>query len=217
MIGIIPAAGAGTRIRNQCKALFKVNGKPIIEHILQNFLELGIKKVYIIQHGETIRKAIGDDYLGLALIYTQQNEQKGLANAISIAKVAEDVCIILGDIIYLGDLNGMKKHFEVYNLECLFGVKEVKDKELIKPSYGITKDYKAIEKPKDINNLLPLLGLGIYMAKPSIFYHLTRTKEFTNVLNLFPKGDVKFHKLDGDYFNINTLEDLKKANEIKRT
>ncbi len=102
------------------------------------------------------------------------------------------------------------------DLECLFAVKPVRDKELIKPSYGIKTlcPHKVVEKPENLDELLPLLGLGIYMAKPSIFYYASKTKIFTNVLNLFPKDKCGFCTLDGFYANINTPEELKAAEGI---
>ncbi|MBE3092791.1 MAG: NTP transferase domain-containing protein [Chloroflexi bacterium] len=218
MIGIIPAAGRARRLGNKCKALIKVNGKPIIEHIIQNMIPL-VKKIIIIVHGNEIEKAIGDEYLNVPIIYVQQKRRKGIAHAIYQCrkKVKEDMLIILGDIIYIGDLK-----LKLGKSDFLFGVQEVEDKSLIKKSYGILneKPMKVIEKPleSDLDNLLPVLGLGIYMATPKLFDYIKLTKpnertgeiEFTDTINLIPSKKCK--DLHGFYTNINSEKDLKNAN-----
>ena len=52
MIGIILAAGKGSRLglltKNNHKALLLIKGKPLIEYQIDEFLRLGINKIYII-------------------------------------------------------------------------------------------------------------------------------------------------------------------------
>ena len=221
-IGIIVAAGKAKRMKNKCKALIKVNGEPIIEHIIKNMIPL-VKKIIIIVHGNEIQKAIGDDYLNTPIVYIQQKHRKGIAHAIYQCKrevKEENMLIILGDIIYKGDLIMLTP---LPNSDFLFGVQKVEDKNLIKKSYGILDEIpmKVIEKPleSDLDNLLPLLGLGIYSASPKLFDYIKKTKpnertgeiEFTDTINVIPSNLCGFTRLNGFYANINTEEDLKKC------
>lgn len=220
-VGIIVAAGKSKRMKNKCKTLIKVNGKPIIEHIILNMYPF-VKKIIVIVHGNEIQKAIGDDYLNIPIIYIQQKRRKGIAHAIYQCKkeVKENMLIILGDIIYKGDLTEMKNSFELHNLTHFsFGVQKINDKNLIKKSYGILDEMpmRVIEKPSNTNNLLPLLGLGIYMATSKLFDYIKQTKpnertgaiEFTDTINLIDPRLCAFFNLNGFYANINTKEDLK--------
>jgi len=227
MLGIIVAAGKAVRLENKCKSLIRVGGKPIIEYIIQNMLPL-VNKIIIIQHGNEIEKAIGNDYLNIPIIYVQQKRRKGIAHAIYQCKreVEEDMIIILGDIIYNGDLIDMKENFKESKAEFCFGVQRIKDKNLIKKSYGITNDIpmKVIEKPldSDLKNIKDYLGLGIYMATPKLFDYIKQTKinertkeiEFTDTINVIPSEKCAMRILDGFYVNINTKEDLKSCEEF---
>ena len=227
MIGIIVAAGKAKRMGNKCKALIRVKGKPIIEYIIQNMIPI-VKKIIIIQHGNEIEKAIGNGYLNIPLIYVQQKRRKGIAHAIYQCKrVKEDMLIILGDIIYFGDLTDMKKTFEELKLKFLFGTQNIIDKSLLKKSYGITymeeKRCRVIEKPtdKDLKNMQNLLGLGIYMATPKLFDYIKKTKknektkeiEFTDTINEVPANLCGTTDLNSFYININTEQDLKDCEE----
>ena len=227
MIGIIVAAGRAKRMKNKCKALIKVNGEPIIEHIIKNMIPL-VKKIIIIVHGNEIQKAIGDDYLNTPIVYIQQKHRKGIAHAIYQCKrkIDENMLIILGDIIYRGNLTELKVSFEldIRKFDFIFGVQDVEDKNLIKKSYGILEEMpmKVIEKPldSDLDSLLPALGLGIYMATPKLFDYIKQTKpnertgeiEFTDTINVIPSNLCGFKNLKGFYINVNTEEDLKNAN-----
>ena len=223
MIGVIPCAGKAKRF-GKCKALIKIKGKPLIKHIILNMMPF-VKKIIIIQHGKEIEKAIGDNYLDIPIVYVQQKHRKGIAHAIYKCKriVNENMIIILGDIIYDGNFIDMKQSFEKSKVDFLFGVQKVKDKKLIKKSYGIFYEefLRVIEKPleSDLDNLFPYLGLGIYMATPKLFDYIKQTKpnertgeiEFTDTINIVPKDLCAANILEGDYININTMEDYKKV------
>jgi len=222
MLGIIPAAGEGKRLNKGCKALVELKGKPMIEHMFKHMLSIGIKKSIIIINGDEIEKKFGNLYEDMELLYVQQEERKGIAHAINLTKdlVDDSMCIMFADIFYKGDLKEMKGTFDLAD-STLYGVQLVKNKELIKKSYGISENDEIIEKPENVENLKPVLGLGIYMAKKTLFEDIEKTPknertgeiEFTDTLNLIEKRNA--YLLKGKYVNINTEEDLKNAEEIK--
>jgi len=223
MIGVIPSAGKGERFGGVCKALVMHRGQFLIENPLNLMNDLGLKKVIIIQHDKTIEETIGKKYKNLKLKYVQQKEQTGISDAILKAEklVKEDMLIIFCDIIYNGGLKKMKLNWDdrkhpkspLKKPIVMYGFQKVKDKNKIKKSYGIAKvcfgGFSIIEKPKDINILLPILGLGIYMANKNFFKYLKKTSEITNALNLVPSDEIKPFELKGKYVNVNTKEDLK--------
>ncbi len=225
MIGIIVAAGKAKRLGNVCKALIKVKGKPIIEYIFDNMKDM--KKIIIIHHGKEIPNYVGNDYCGIPIKYVEQKRRKGIAHAIFQCrkKVDDDVLIILGDIIYFGDLKEEINTFQEFKeTEFAFGYQIVKDKQLIKKSYGITNTtpMNVIEKPtdEDLKNMENYLGLGIYMARQSLFKYIKRTPinkrtgeiEFTDTINQVPKDKCILSHFKGFYKNINTKKDLEEVN-----
>ena len=212
MLGVIPCAGKGTRLRMGIKGLIKIKGKYLITYPLLNMFELGIRKVIIIQNEHDIENVLGNNWNGMQLEYVTQNEKKGSADAILLVEklINEDMLIILGDIIFTGNLWDMKMAFKKTNL--LVGMQEVKNKEEIKKNFGIDPSGRFIEKPKNVSNLKPLIGLGIYMATPELFDAIRMSPiegELTDALNYVKKTD--YHILEGFYMNVNTPEDYKKV------
>ena len=221
MIGIIPSAGKGSRLNMGTKGLVDVKGRHLIEYPLMNMLELGIKRVIIIENENDISNVLQYNWNGIALEYVSQKEKKGIAHAISLTKDLikdEEVCIILGDIIYYGELKPMKralhkKKFGEEELDLIVGMKKIELKSQISKSYGL-KGGRFYEKPAKPKSFRSLLGLGIYMAKTkAIFEAIEKTQmdekgeiQITNALNNFERR--KHFILDGFYTNINTKEEL---------
>ncbi|HEY7598789.1 MAG TPA: NTP transferase domain-containing protein [Candidatus Limnocylindrales bacterium] len=87
---VILAAGYGGRLgpltQNRPKSLVPVNGRPLIEHVLDSVRLAGIQEVMVVlgHHGDQVRAHLGDGrYHGLAIGYAW-NEQYHLGNASSL-------------------------------------------------------------------------------------------------------------------------------------
>lgn len=218
--GVIPAAGRGSRFGGICKGLLDIDGRMLIEYPLLCMKQVGVKEVIIVCRDEVIRGALGTNHFGMPLKYVYQTDFSGIAGAISLCEEHtkdEDLFIVLGDIIYLGQ--DLKKLFSITDRNAVFGVQKVTDNDLIKPSYGILPGMppRLIEKPVNTQKLLPLLGLGIYYAKKKIYDYIRQTgtdsfskqKEITHVLDhMFGESEADYIELDGPYYNINSEDDL---------
>src|SRR4030042_3799866 len=93
MLGIILAAGKGTRLKpltlSRSKAMAPILGKPIVARILDEFIYAGIKKVTFVVSSQ-------DSYLveyfqknyskKVTLCYSIQHERLGMAHALNCAK-----------------------------------------------------------------------------------------------------------------------------------
>ena len=93
MKAVILAAGKGTRMRDLTnevpKPLLRVQGKPILEHILTGILSAGIREVFIVTgfRAETIEQYFGDGSRWEARIaYGRQEVQDGTGKAPEVAK-----------------------------------------------------------------------------------------------------------------------------------
>ncbi len=89
-IGIILAAGRGTRMRHLTEALPKplieVRGKPLIVHLLEE-LTPHVSKIVIVDGylGSLIREKIGSTYNGVTIVYTtQENYTGGTLDAVRV-------------------------------------------------------------------------------------------------------------------------------------
>ena len=93
MKAVILAAGKGTRMKELTnevpKPMLKVQGKPILEHIIEGVMQSGIRDFCIITgfKDETIESYFGDgSKWGIAIRYCVQPSPDGLAQAFILGK-----------------------------------------------------------------------------------------------------------------------------------
>ncbi len=106
MQAVVLAAGKGTRLRplteDKPKVLVEVDGKPLIEDVFDNLLEIGVTELVVVvgYQKEQIIERYGDEYEDVPITYTHQREQLGLAHAILQAEphVDDDFVLMLGTI-----------------------------------------------------------------------------------------------------------------------
>jgi glucose-1-phosphate thymidylyltransferase len=172
---IIPAAGIGTRLRPHTytlpKALLYVAGKPIISHILDDVVPLGMSSIVLIvgYKGDLIEEYVRKQYPDLNVDFVVQEERKGIGHAVDLTRVhadaGEPLLIILGDTIVKTDLGAL-----VESKTNVLGVKEVADPR----RFGVceVKDgfiTRLVEKPKDPPSNLALVGLYYFLDSKPLF------------------------------------------------
>src|SRR5688500_7938961 len=106
---VILAAGRGTRMRDLTqeipKPMLKVQGKPILQHILEGLMSTGIRKFCIVTgfRAEVVEGFFGDgSKLGCEISYVRQVVQDGTGKAPELAKdwVGNDAFLLTyGDIL----------------------------------------------------------------------------------------------------------------------
>lgn len=109
MKAVILAAGKGTRMREMTRELPKpmlmVQGKPILEHILDGLVQAGIREVCIITgfRAATIESHFGDGTRwNVRIRYVRQEVQDGTGKAPELAKMfvgQDDFLLTYGDIL----------------------------------------------------------------------------------------------------------------------
>lgn len=178
MKAIIPAAGIGTRLRPHTytlpKALLYVAGKPIISHILDDVVPLGMSSIVLIvgYKGELIEEYIGRHYPDLNVEFVFQEERRGIGHAVDLcaqyANTDEPLLIVLGDTIIKTDLKAITDG--KYNA---LGVKEVEDPR----RFGVCEVNdgfitRLVEKPEVPPSNLALVGLYYIQEAPALFSSL---------------------------------------------
>jgi glucose-1-phosphate thymidylyltransferase len=163
MKAIIPAAGIGTRLRphtyTEPKVLLHVAGKPMLAHILDELVELGVEEVVIVvgPMGEKIEEFVKGKYRFKAH-FVKQTELLGLGHAVKTASKHfddEPAFIILGDTIFEADLKSVinSKHDSIGTKYVddprRFGIAEVED--------GFITEL--VEKPPEPKSHQALVGL----------------------------------------------------------
>ncbi|MFM8357576.1 MAG: nucleotidyltransferase family protein [Verrucomicrobiota bacterium] len=106
---VILAAGKGTRMRELTqevpKPMLRVQGRPILEHILEGLLAAGIRDVCLITgwRAEVVEEHFGDGRrFGARIRYARQAVQDGTGKAPELAKEfvgSDDFLLTYGDIL----------------------------------------------------------------------------------------------------------------------
>ncbi|MCZ2269449.1 MAG: glucose-1-phosphate thymidylyltransferase RfbA [Ignavibacteriales bacterium] len=175
--GIILAGGSGSRLfpitKVYSKQLALIYDKPLIYYPLSILMLGGIKDVLIISNEETIplykQLFNSGNAIGLNIQYAVQQAPNGIAEAFIIGEkfIGDDnVCLVLGDNIFYGDLTFFYDAIEKNTGATIFGY-QVTDPE----RYGIVefdKEGKAIsieEKPLKPKSQYAVPGLYIYNSE----------------------------------------------------
>ena len=207
MKAVILAAGKGTRMKELTndvpKPMLKVEGRPILEHILRGIVAAGVKEVFIVTgyRAEAIEGYFGDGAKwGARISYGRQAVQNGTGKAPEVAKEFVGVSSFLltyGDILVKPETYAQMIHR--FNEGYFSGVITVtRGEDVTKGGLNFFDDKfclsRLVEKPSpaQIEELRQTGWLkpgtpawynaGIYIFKPSLF-------EFTAKLEQSPRGE----------------------------
>ncbi len=171
---IIPAAGVGTRLRPHThtmpKALIHVAGKPILAHILDDLVGLGVKDVVLVvgHMGDHIREYVDEHYPRLNRAYVEQPERLGLGHAVRLTRqhvIGHPTLIVLGDTIFRADFSEI-----VEGGDSRIGVKEVDDPRrfgVVEVEDGVAT--RLVEKPEHPTSNLAIVGVYYITDSPLLF------------------------------------------------
>jgi dTDP-glucose pyrophosphorylase len=202
MKAVILAAGKGTRMgeltQELPKPMLRVQGRPILEHILEGLVAAGIREVAIVTgwRADVIENHFGDgSRFGVRMAYARQETPDGTGRAPGHARAFvgdDDFLLTYGDILVRPDT--YRRMLERYRSGRFSGVVTVTVGEDV--SKGGLNFFDAdfclerlIEKPSSeqlaalrAEGLLkpgaPLYyNAGIYLFRPVLFEHTARLKK----------------------------------------
>jgi glucose-1-phosphate thymidylyltransferase len=182
MKAIIPTAETGRGLKAQThtmpKALLNVAGKPILGHILDELVEVGVDHAILVvgPFGEPVREFVSSRYR-IPFDIVEQKERKGIGHAIYQARdyvdPDEPVLIVLGDTIVKADfesvIGGPMSAIGVRAVEdpSRFGVVQIKDQRVA----------RLIEKPETPVSNLAIVGIYYFTRSGRLFQALSEIVE----------------------------------------
>lgn len=207
--GIILAGGSGSRLypitKVYSKQLALIYDKPLIYYPLSILMLGGIKDVLIISNEETIplykQLFNSGNSIGMDIQYAVQPAPNGIAEAFIIGEkfISDDnVCLVLGDNIFYGDLSFFYEALEKNSGATIFGY-QVNDPE----RYGIVefdKNGKAIsieEKPANPKSQYAVPGLYIFN---------NQVVEISKNLKPSPRGELEITDVNKAYLEKGELQ-----------
>ena len=206
MKGIILAGGSGYRLypttKGTSKQLLSIYDKPMIYYPLSVLMLSGIKNILIISNPENLpnfKKLFNDvSDLGLKLIYKEQKNPDGIAEAFIIGKdfIGKDnVCLVLGDNIFygkgfLGLLNSAINNLN-NNQATVFGYSVKNPSEFGIANFDSKKQLISIEeKPEKSKSNIAIVGL---------YFYPNNVTEIVNKIKPSKRGELEISSINQQY------------------
>ncbi len=213
MKGIILAGGSGTRLYpitlTLCKQLLPIYDKPMIYYPLSVLMLAKIREVLIISTPKDTSKfqeLFGDgSWLGMEISYCIQEQPKGLAEGLILAKNFirnDDIALILGDNIFYGqgfsDLLQNAKNDSKSGYASIFSY-HVKDPERFGVA-EISKNGEVLsleEKPQHPKSNYAVTGL---------YFYDNSAIEIAKSVKPSPRGELEITDVNIEYLKQNRLK-----------
>ena len=234
MKGVVLAGGLGSRLypltKITNKHLLPVFDKPMIYYPIQCLVNAGITDILVVTGGNYAGHFLqllrnGSDFGLRRLGYAYQEGEGGIADALKLAEEfadGESICVVLGDNIIEGNIKKAADEFRAQGGGAKILLKEVHDPE----RFGVAtvdedgKVHKIVEKPKDPETNLAVIG--IYMYDAAVFEICRELKpsergelEITDVNNEYVRrGALTSEKLNGWWTDAGTFESLYRSSTL---
>lgn len=171
---VLMAGGLGSRLRpltDDCpKPLLKVGNKPILETIIENFIEYGFRRFYITINykADMIEKHFGDgSKWGIEISYIRESERMGTAGSLGAfsGKFGKPLFVMNGDLLTRVNFSQLLSFHAEHRAKATMCVREYD----FQVPYGVVKIDKGnlvdIEE-KPVHRFF--VSAGIYVLEPEI-------------------------------------------------
>lgn len=207
---LILAGGQGSKMRpftyEMPKALIPVNGRPVLEYIIENLRRFDVRDLIIsIGHqGQKIKQYFGDgSKFGVKITYLDQgkNESGTAAPILQAKKIINQkpFFVYYGDVLANIDLDDMVDFHLSNNSLLTMALTSVSRS----ADWGVvrlqgSRVFSYLEKPDQRKDLSNVINAGVYIFEPEVF-NLLKPEMKRLEKEVFP-GLVDQHKLFGYLF-----------------
>lgn len=220
---VLMAGGLGTRLRPLTetipKPMLKVAGRPILELILQSFLDQGFRNftVSLNYKREMISDHFGDGHrFGAHIEYVEEDKRMGTAGALALLDRRPDAPFIVmnGDLLTAIPFEALVRfHTETGAM----GTMCARDFPVHVPYGVIEVDGTALKKIVEKPTFTHLVNAGIYVLSPEALDHV-RPDEFLDMPTLFERiidggARASVFPIQEFWMDIGRPEDLRQADE----
>ena len=221
---LIMAGGFGTRLMpltKDCpKPMLKVDGKPLLELIINNLKNYGYSKIYISVHylANQIKEYFKDGSdLDIEIEYLYEDKPLGTAGCLDSLrkKINNSFLVMNGDIITSIDFDGLLS----FHLNQKSNATMVVRPQEIKSEFGIVStDDLEITGFKEKPVYVSYINTGIYILSPDIFNYLDgRKKDMPDLFLDMKKNGLKTiaYPMHEDWRDIGNIDQYNKLKNEK--
>lgn len=175
---VLMAGGLGTRLKplteNCPKPMLHVGGKPILETILNSFIEQGFRQFFfsVNYQAEMVRSHFGDgSHWGAKFDYLHESKRLGTAGALSLLPGSSDhpIVVMNGDLLTRASFTDLLRFHAEHGAAATMAVREYD----FQVPYGVVRvndtAIAAIEE-KPVHKFF--VNAGIYVLSPEILAHI---------------------------------------------
>ena len=169
---VLMAGGLGTRLRpltETCpKPMLRIGGRPILEMILENFIECGFRRFYIsVNYMADIIKSHFDDGArwGVQIRYIHESQPLGTAGALSLLpeQPTEPLLVMNGDIMTKMNFAQLLDFHREHHAQATMCVREYD----FQVAYGVVKiNHHTITSIEEKPIQRFFVNAGIYVLEP---------------------------------------------------
>jgi dTDP-glucose pyrophosphorylase/CBS domain-containing protein len=185
---VIMAGGLGLRMRpltqDLPKPMLPVGGRPLMEHIVEQLQQVGIRQVSVTTHymPEKIVEHFGDGRaFGVELNYVNEDQLLGTGGALGLLPTPhQPLLVINGDILTDVDFRAMLTFHQEHHAEMTVAVRRYD----VQVPYGVIEcDGSFVRQLKEKPQVRFLVNAGIYLIEPSVYDLIPNGKHF-NITDL---------------------------------
>ncbi|MDT8447544.1 MAG: nucleotidyltransferase family protein [bacterium] len=227
---VLMVGGLGTRLRpltdDTPKPLLKVGNKPILETIVEQFLEYGFHRFYfcVNYQSEKIVQHFGDgSRWGAEIRYVEEQNRMGTAGALGLLpeRPQEPVVVMNGDLLTKANFSHLLDFLEdnqalgvmcvrEYDFQVPYGVVNLKDHQITsideKPThrffvnagiYALSPEALELIPPDRFFDMPELFGLMIAQQKPALAFPMREYWMDIGQIDDFHKARSEFDQIFG--------------------
>lgn len=218
---VLMVGGLGTRLgdltKDTPKPMLPVGGKPLLEHIVNSFIDQGFCKFWFAVNylSNIIEDHFGDgSKMGCEIRYLREDKRMGTAGALSLLPERPTLPFIVsnGDLLAKLSLGAMLDRHDQASAEATMAVREYD----VQVPFGVVRVDGGMmvgfdEKPVHRH----MICSGLYVLSPDVLSRIPRD-QFFDMPQLFQRvvddgGRAAVHRFDGYWLDIGRLSDYDQA------
>ena len=236
MIGVVPAAGRGTRLGpltdDRPKGLVEVGGKPLLAHAFETLIASDVSEVVVVvgYRAGQILEYFGESFQGRPITYVYQRERLGLGHAVLQAAPHVDgpFVVLNGDNVLAGDLRGAIERVGEAGVDAAIAVEQV-DPETARETGVVSvaeevdggQVIDVVEKPTEPPSTLATTGCYVLPEEVFAAMGLCRPSnrgeyELPDAIGMLVRAGARVEatELGCERVNVNTSEDIERAEKV---